>query len=136
MPDWFEFDQRLTAWFLGVPLFVFVAGLLLGPLVLIRMPADYFVRASSPWARHPVLRALFATLRNILSIILITAGFIMLFMPGQGLLTILAGIAVASFPGKKRLLLRLVRRRPVLRSINWIRQRAHAPPLQLPPEAP
>lgn len=134
MPVWLDFDDRLAVWLLGTSLFVFVAGLLLGPMVLVKMPADYFVRSSSPWARHPVLRALFAGARNTLSAILIAAGILMLVMPGQGLLTILAGVAVASFPGKKRLLLLVVRRRPVLRSINWIRQKADAPPLQLPPK--
>ncbi len=134
MPAWLEFENRLTPWLVGTSLFVFIAGLILGPMVLVKMPADYFVRTSSPWARHPVLRALFAAARNALSVILITAGIIMLVMPGQGLLTILAGLAVASFPGKKRLLLRVVRRHPVLRGINWIRAKAHAPPLQLPPE--
>ena len=47
----------------------------------------------------------------------------------QGLLTILIGIMLTDFPGKYKLERWLVRKRPVLTSINWLRQRAGKSPL-------
>ncbi|HYG08570.1 MAG TPA: hypothetical protein VD835_01220, partial [Pyrinomonadaceae bacterium] len=52
-------------------------------------------------------------------------------VPGQGVLTILMGVMLLDFPGKRRLELKLVSRPNVLRAINRIRQRFDRPPLQL-----
>jgi len=57
------------------------------------------------------------------------AGIIMLVLPGQGIFTILIGIMLLNFPGKYRLERWIVARRPVLRSINWLRRRAGRAPL-------
>ena len=44
-------------------------------------------------------------------------------VPGQGLLTILIGLLLINFPGKRRLERKLVRRPKVLQFINRIRSR-------------
>ena len=54
----------------------------------------------------------------------------MLVLPGQGILTILAGIMLLDFPGKHRLLRWIVAHPQVLRTLNWLRRRGH-PPLYL-----
>ena len=59
----------------------------------------------------------------------------MLFLPGQGLLTMLMGIVLMDFPGKFRLERHLVSRPPVFAAINWIRTQRSAPPLE-PPAPP
>jgi hypothetical protein len=56
-------------------------------------------------------------------------GLAMLVLPGQGILTILIGVMLLDFPGKRRWELWLIRRRGVRHSIDWIRQRAARPPL-------
>ena len=65
---------------------------------------------------------------------LIVAGVAMLFIPGQGVLTILIGIMLMNFPGKHALERWLIRRRPIFRSVNWMRAKSGRPPLLLPPE--
>jgi hypothetical protein len=55
----------------------------------------------------------------------------MLVLPGQGVLTILAGITLLNYPGKRRLELWLVRRPAIHRAIDWIRRRAGRAPLEL-----
>lgn len=50
--------------------------------------------------------------RNLLGWLLVLAGFIMLFTPGQGLLTMLAGLALADWPGR-------------LRFFEWLRRWRH-----------
>jgi hypothetical protein len=100
------------------------------------MPADYFVTAKPPpesWrGHHPVLRVAILAVKNAFGGLLVLAGLAMLVLPGQGLLTILIGLMLVDFPGKRRLEMLIVRRRPIHRAIDWIRRRAHQPPLQLP----
>ena len=42
--------------------------------------------------------------RNVVGAIVVLAGLIMLVTPGQGILTIIAGLAIMDFPGRDRLL--------------------------------
>jgi hypothetical protein len=115
------------------------ASVALLPLVLLRLPSDYFLapqRAPASTRRHPLLRRVLAVTRNALGGLLVLAGLAMLVLPGQGLLTILVGCLVADFPGKYALERRLVARPGVLRSINWLRRRAGRPPLHAPAPQP
>ena len=67
--------------------------------------------------------------KNLIGYVFVVAGIIMLMLPGQGILTIVIGITLLDFPGKYRLERWVVSRRPVLRSINWVRRRAKRGPL-------
>lgn len=64
----------------------------------------------------------------------------MLLLPGQGLLTMLAGLLLSDVPGKRRVALFFLQRGPVSRSVDAIRARRGKAPLLLPnqsvPEAP
>jgi hypothetical protein len=71
---------------------------------------------------HPIPRALLLAGKNALGFVLVLTGIFMLLLPGQGLLTIIAGMMLLDFPGKQLLERRLVRRPLVLRSINWLRK--------------
>ena len=55
----------------------------------------------------------------------------MLFTPGQGILSILAGLLLMNFPGKFRLERWLVQRPGVLKSLNWLRARRGKAPFRL-----
>jgi len=114
-----------------VSIVLLVAGLLAGPLVIARLPADYFVRPERDVGSHPVLRKTLKVLRNVLGVLLIIAGIAMLVLPGQGVLAILVGISLVSFPGKRKLQLRLLGLPAVRRVVSSIRKRAGKPPLQL-----
>lgn len=120
----------------GVSLLTLVISALVVPILIRRLPQDYFVRehaSSSPeLERHPALRLLLLILKNLFGAILAIAGLIMFVTPGQGILTLLIGICLLDFPGKRRLEVWIVKRRPVHRAIDWIRRRAGEPPLLLP----
>jgi hypothetical protein len=126
----------LEPWMLGL-LFVvtFFGTLLFVPWVVVRLPADYFQyrkRHPVPWGTyHPVLRALFLVGKNLLGLLLVLTGLAMLVLPGQGLLTMLIGIMLLDFPGKFRCERWLVRRKPVLRAVNWLRIKRHRAPFDL-----
>lgn len=111
-----------------------VASALLLPLIVARMPADYFVtkRGGSFGQAHPALRIAYHGFKNLIGGVLLLAGIAMLVLPGQGLLTILASLSLLDFPGKRALELRIVRLRGISRAIAWLRRRAGRPPLELP----
>lgn len=112
---------------------MFVASVVAVPWMLVRIPSDYFgpgTEHSTPFAdRHPIVRATLLAVRNALGAVLIAAGIAMLVLPGQGVLTILAGLVLLHFPRKHELMRWIVSRRAVLASANWVRHRAGQPPL-------
>jgi hypothetical protein len=104
---------------------------------LVIIPADYFVgrhRPVGPRQRHPVIYWARVLMRNVFGWILILVGFALLFMPGQGLLTVLLGLMLVDFPGKRWLEQRIVRRPGVRKSVDALRKRFGREPLRLDEE--
>ncbi len=98
-------------------------------LLLVRLPADYFVaeRRPLPLAGRSTALRVAAAVAKILGALLSLPG-----VPGQGILTILLGIMLMDIPGKRRLEGAIVRRRMVHRAINRLRSRFQKPPIVLP----
>lgn len=115
-------------WLAGIAsLAVFAVSLLVIPLVVIRLPADYFAQPEFGRAgsAHPsVSRLLAAVGKNLLGAALVILGAVMLFVPGQGVLTMLIGVMLLDFPGKKRLERKLIETPTVLKTVNGLRRRA------------
>ena len=135
--DWLQSHTALIGWWaLALSSVMFVGGLVLMPVLIIRMSPDYFLHPEPPaesWrSRHPALRNGTLVIKNVVGVFLLLAGLAMLVLPGQGIITILVAISLLNFPGKRTLELRIVRQGPVLQAINWIRTRARRPPLVLP----
>ena len=107
-----------------------IGSVVLMPLFVLRLPPDYFLHqrrpASSP--RPPLLKLALLVSKNVLGASLLVSGVLMLVLPGQGLLTILAGMLLLDFPGKFRFERRLASLSPVRRGLNWLRHRAGAQP--------
>ncbi|OHB69589.1 MAG: hypothetical protein A2V70_13015 [Planctomycetes bacterium RBG_13_63_9] len=135
MVGWIQVNERLLWASAAVSIVVFVVTLIAVPWLVVRIPSDYFARGRRRrklWTGyHPVARAVWLIGKNVLGYVFVLAGTAMLVLPGQGLMTILVGIMLLDFPGKYRLERCVVARRPVLRSINWLRQRAGRSPLAL-----
>ena len=72
-------------------------------------------------------------LKNLLGVILVLLGILMSIpgVPGQGLLTILLGIILLDFPGKRSLEQKLVSQPMILQKINRLRHKFSKPPLVL-----
>ena len=110
----------------------FVGSVIAIPWILIRLPQDYFCESHPrTWLkdRHPVLRLIALALKNFVGWILLLGGIAMLVLPGQGLLTILIGVSLMDFPGKRAIERKLVSRPLILQAINRVRQRFDRPPL-------
>jgi hypothetical protein len=131
---WLEEYEALLWSLTALSVFMFFATLIAMPLVIARLPADYFTRRPvRDWpTRYPAMHLLLVVAKNALGVVLLLAGLAMLVLPGQGLLTIFVAIMLLDFPRKRDLERWLIRRRPIFRAANWIRAKRHRPPLELP----
>jgi hypothetical protein len=130
-------STEMLIWLTALSMVFFVGTLIAIPFILVRLPADYFdVRVPRPWMEdhHPVLRLLGHIVKNAVGAIFLFAGFLMLFLPGQGVLTMLIGISMLDFPGKRKVEAKLIGQPTVLSVINGMRQRFNKPPLLLAPD--
>jgi hypothetical protein len=135
MIEWLLQNEAVVWWAVGASAAMFVGTLIAVPLIVAFMPPDYFSeqRRPSDYLRQwPVAaRVTVVVLKNVLGAVLVLIGIVMSVppVPGQGLLTIVVGLGLLNFPGKRKLQQRIVRQKYVLRSINWMRSKVHRPPL-------
>jgi hypothetical protein len=127
--------QRVV-WVVVFSIVTFLLSIVATIVVLIKLPDTYFKAEHGRefWVEgHPVLRWGGLILKNLLGAALVLFGIVMSLpgVPGQGVLTILMGVMLLDFPGKRQLELKLVSRPKVLRTINRIRHRFDRPPLVL-----
>jgi nitric oxide reductase large subunit len=123
---------------LAVLLFVvtFAISLAIVSFIVVKIPEDYF-RKDRPrelWSDKPAaVRLLAVFAKNLLGVVLVVLGILMSVpgVPGQGFLTILLGIMLLDFPGKRNLEHKLVSRPQVLNAINKLRHRFGKPSLVL-----
>jgi hypothetical protein len=83
---------------------------------------------------HPVLRLLGVVVKNVVGVVFFLVGFAMLFLPGQGLLTMLIGVSLIDFPRKRQLEAKMVGQPTLLGVINAMRRKFDKPPLTLAPD--
>ncbi|MCC2640197.1 MAG: uncharacterized protein K0S45_610 [Nitrospira sp.] len=128
---------QVLIWFAVSSAVMFIGTLVAIPIILMRLPPDYFdIRIPRPWMEnhHPVLRLIGHIVKNVVGAIFLFAGFLMIFLPGQGVLTMLIGLSLIEFPGKRRLEAKIVGQSTVLNTINAMRAKFGKPPLIMAPE--
>lgn len=134
--DWARIHQALIGWLSVLSMIMFFGTLLVIPMMVIRIPEDYFLYDREHLRQyrrmHPVIYFLTVVLKNILGIVFILAGIVMLVLPGQGILTILIGLTLISFPRKRALELRFIRQESVHKALDWIRVKAGKSRLRIP----
>ena len=125
-----EWIESWSIWIASISLLMFIGSLWLVSWLLIRLPHDYFLkeRFQVPQLRSPT-STFFYFARHAVGLILILMGLVMIITPGQGILTILLGITLIEFPGKDSLVRWILQRESLRKTINWLRQKAHKPPL-------
>lgn len=135
MFDVIELLQTHFWWLLLISIGSFVATVVAVPMLLIRIPADYFAHDKrqplTPTRRHLLVRVMLIVAKNALGAILIMIGMLLLLTPGQGILTIVVGLMLMNYPGKYPLERWLISRPAIYSSINWLRQCAERKPLIL-----
>ena len=132
--NWGHGNETLLLVVALISLVVFVVGLLVTPLVVVRLPADYFLRKSNSFDQRSQINLLRRILKNLLGVLLVFSGFVMLFLPGPGVMVLLIGLALMDFPGKRKLLVKLLLQPKVSSVINRLRQKRGEAPLILETE--
>jgi len=101
-----------------------------------KIPEDYFVaetKKKSAWAHlGSFYKFSILIIKNILGLVLFVGGLMMLLLPGQGLLTILAGLILMDYPKKFQLERKLIAIPSVFSTMNWIRRKSNKRPLRPP----
>ena len=119
MLAWLSEHQVLLTWLSIASLATFIGSLLALPWIVAMIPEDYFLYESRETTtlkqRHPAIRGLLLVGKNLLGLILLCGGFLMLFMPGQGILTMAAGLLLLDYPGKYTLEKRIISTPSVLK---------------------
>ena len=117
--------EPILQWLGLISLFTFLLSLAVIPWLISRLPSDYFIRHTyAASARNIDLRfrtPFWLVIRNLIGSVLFFAGIAMLFLPGQGILTIVVGISLLTFPGKHHFLSFLTDRVTVQKALDWIR---------------
>ena len=146
-PAWFpDWAQAVADWLMqpivlavlgSTSVLLFVLSLVGLPLIVNRLPTDFFSRPerrrrTSFERDRPFWFVLCRSLKNVLGCALLLLGVLMLFAPGQGLLTVFVALLLIDYPGKRRLQRWIVSRPAVHRPLNALRRRAGRPPLDVP----
>jgi hypothetical protein len=128
--------QEPLLWASALSVVAALGAIMAVPWLVIRLPADYFVRNERiVWqlnSGQSLLVLVVGTLKNLLGLVLVILGLVMLLTPGQGILTLLIGFMLMNFPGKYRIERWLALRPGVLRALNWLREKQGHPPFEEP----
>nr|WHW29791.1 hypothetical protein [uncultured bacterium] len=141
MQSTFEAAQQLLqqygylgSWLAGFSVLALLLSALALPHFIAAIPDDYFSQHTKAGELRNSLsigEIAILALKNVIGTILILSGIAMLVLPGQGLLTLFAGIVLAEFPGKRRLVRKIIRVPAVLDTLNYFRRKKNKPEFEL-----
>jgi hypothetical protein len=123
--------RAVVAWGFFASLVTLLISIVVTVLLLVRLPSDSFVdnprsSLSSPsGTAGRIGKNFFGWFLIVLGLILSIPG-----VPGQGLMTVLLGLLLVEFPGRRALIRRILRRKMFRGSIDRIRVRFGSRPLE------
>jgi len=123
--------KGLTIGLSALSVAMFVGSLFAVPWVIARAPEDYFSRDDKAHRQSSSLSM--KVLKNLAGLVLAGAGVLMLILPGQGIVTLIVGLALLDVPGKHALLVRMAKRPSVMRGLNYVRKKRGREPFTAPP---
>ncbi len=125
MPLFFtEPAKTLFAVLAGLSIVTFTLSVIGFPWLVARLPEDCFQHpdkkkdSSDPGKTSHIF---IVVLKNILGLFFFGAGIIMLFLPGQGIISILIGLG--HFPYKQHILYKTTRPKTIQGSLDWLRKK-------------
>lgn len=101
-----------------------VAAAATAVLLILLLSADenFFIRLIEKEER-PFRLTAFSAARNVFGLFLLTAGILMLVLPGQGILTVLISLLFLDFPGRRKLILKILSSEKTEQALNRIRRK-------------
>jgi hypothetical protein len=122
----------------GFVLASYALSLTLICLVVVWLPEDYLLDESRWYKalkqRNPLLYWVIFLLKNLLGLVFLLLGVLMSVLPGPGALMFLVAFLLLDFPGKHKIMIWLLSKPSLLKTINRIRRWWGKPPLCLPQE--
>jgi len=117
-------------------LVTFIVNLAIVTFILVKLPTDYFKknRKTEFWAGpRPAVHAAKVIGKNLLGVLLVAIGIVLSLpgVPGQGLLTVLLGVMLVDFPGKRTVEQKLLKRPAITNGITRLRAKFGKPQLEL-----
>jgi len=121
--DWLSDNYHIIQRLGVASVLLFFLSLFILKYIIIKLPHDYFLNnltnlQNSTKARKNLFLRMF---KNFSGLLLIISGIILLFMPGQGLLTIALGVCMIDFPWVQGVKRRFICSIPVRKTLNWVR---------------
>ena len=98
-------------------IFLFIISIIVTPIIICKIPHNYFIKEKK---RISIFKKI---IKNIFGIFFLIIGFVFLFTPGQGILTILIGIIFLDFPNKKNLQMKFIKKYKIIKPLNYIRRK-------------
>jgi hypothetical protein len=125
MFEWFVDNRSLLIWLSFFSAIFFIISLIALPWLVGLIPEDYFFNTATD-SQNANEDNFFYKLamkigKNALGLVLLAGGVLMLFLPGQGLLTIFMGAVLIDYPKKKLIERRLIKIGFILKCLNWVR---------------
>ncbi len=115
----------------GISLITFLVSFFIIPWFIGKLPDDYFLRLSQSNLSKVEKKSLYGVfllvIKNLFGFFFLASGFIMLFIPGQGILTMVMGILLINVPGKKSFLMKIISQESIRDSLNWLRKKSNKP---------
>jgi hypothetical protein len=125
MFEWFVDNRSLLIWLSFFSAIFFIISLIALPWLVGLIPEDYFFNTTTD-SQNANEDNFFYKLamkigKNALGLVLLAGGVLMLFLPGQGLLTIFMGAVLIDYPKKKLIERRLIKIGFILKCLNCFR---------------
>lgn len=132
--DWISDNYRLIQWIGVVSVLLFVLSLFILRCVIVRLPDDYFLNDSSTINKRSgsLINLACRVTKNLFGFLLIICGIILLFIPGQGLVTIVLGVWMMDLPWIIKIKRKFVYSGLVKRTLNWFRSKNGIPLFKFP----
>ena len=134
LSPWLAHAERYAAELLALSVVTLLMSFVLLPVMITRLPANYFRESHRPrpLSQHLAVHLVLTAIKNLIGLGFVLLGIVLMFLPGQGLLTLIIGLSIMNYPGKFALERWLVMRPHVLPALNWLRRRYGEPPLEDP----
>ena len=128
--DWISDYNQIIQWAGIVSVFLLFLSLFLLKYVILRLPEDYFITASSI-SKSPQ-KIIVRVAKNAVGFLLTICGIILLFTPGQGMITILIGLCLIDLAIVNQFKKKIINNSQVQKALNWIRTKKSVKPFNFP----
>lgn len=124
--------KNFIFWISLVSLTIFIISILSIRWLVLLIPENYFKEKKNSILKEKYFFywIAFKFIKNSLGYLLIIGGFLMLVLPGQGILTIFVGMILSDYPGKYHIEKKIIQSSIILRTINSIRKKSGKKPLK------